>query len=435
MSRQKEHKIWNKTMECMDRDELTALQGERLTRVVKHVYDNVSVYRERMQAAGVEPGDIRSVEDLTKLPFTEKADLRDNYPTGLFAVPKSEIVRVHGSSGSTGKPILAGYTAEDIDVWTEMMARSLAACGADRDWTVQIFAGYGLFTGGLGNHQGASRIGCTVVPTSSGNTARQMMMIQDLDVDMVCGTPSYALFLAESMIDAGIDPKKLNLKAASLGAEQWTEAMRERIEELLDIDALNIYGLSEIMGPGVGYECLEKQGMHICEDHVIPEIIDPETLQPLPFGEEGELVLTTITKRGMPLIRYRTRDICRLIKEPCACGRTHVRMSRVTGRTDDMLIIRGVNMYPSQIETVLAAMPGVMPHYQLIVDRAKSVDSLEVQVERAEDFAGDTVELARKINARIKSVVGISAKVVIAEPKTLPRSEGKAKRVIDKRVM
>ena len=435
MSRQKEHKIWNPAMECMDREELVTLQGERLQRVVKHVYDNVSVYRERMQAAGVSPEDIRSIDDLTKLPFMEKVDLRDNYPFGLLAVPKSEIVRVHGSSGSTGKPIITGYTAEDIDVWTEMMARSLAACGADRDWTVQIFAGYGLFTGGLGNHQGASRIGCTVVPTSSGNTARQMMMIQDLDVDMVCGTPSYALFLAESMIDAGIDPKKLNLKAASLGAEQWTEEMRQRIEELLDIDALNIYGLSEIMGPGVGYECLEKKGMHICEDHVIPEIIDPETLQPLPFGEEGELVLTTITKRGMPMIRYRTRDICRLIAEPCACGRTHVRMGRVTGRTDDMLIIRGVNMYPSQIETVLAAMPGVMPHYQLIVDRVNSTDSLEVQVERAEDFNGDTAALAKKINAGIKSVVGISAKVVIAEPKTLPRSEGKAKRVIDKRVM
>lgn len=435
MSRQKEHKIWNPAMECMGRDEIAELQGKRLARTVKHVYDNVAMYRERMQAAGVEPGDIRSVEDLTKQPFMEKSDLRENYPFGMLAVPKSEIVRVQGSSGSTGKPILTAYTAEDIDVWTEMMARSLTACGADRAWTVQIFAGYGLFTGGLGNHQGASKIGCTVVPTSAGNTARQMMMIQDLGVDMVCGTPSYALYLAESMIEAGIDPKSLNLKAASLGAEPWTEEMRQRIEELLDIDALNIYGLSEIIGPGVGYECLEKQGMHICEDHVIPEIIDPETLQVLPFGQEGELVLTNITKQGMPMIRYRTRDICKLIAEPCSCGRTHVRMSRVTGRTDDMLIIRGVNMYPGQVESVLASTKGVTPNYQLVVDRANSTDSLEVQVERAEDFAGDKDALAKRINARIKSVVGISARVVIAEPKTLPRSEGKAKRVIDKRKM
>lgn len=435
MARQTEWKIWNPKMECIDRGELQTLQSERLVRTVKHVYENVAVYRERMQAAGIEPGDIRGIEDLSKLPFTEKIDLRENYPTGMFAVPKSEIVRVHGSSGSTGKPILAGYTADDIDVWTELMARALTACGADRNWTVQVFAGYGLFTGGLGNHQGASKIGCMVVPTSSGNTARQMMMIQDLDVNLICGTPSYALYLAEAMIDAGIDPKKLNLKAASLGAEQWTEEMRCRLEELLDIDALNIYGLSEIMGPGVAYECLAKKGMHISEDHVIPEIIDPETLQPLPYGEEGELVLTTITKRGMPMLRYRTRDICRLIAEPCECGRTHLRMDRVTGRTDDMLIIRGVNMYPSQIETVLASTAGVMPHYMLVVDRSKNVDSLEVQVERAEDFVGDKDALAKKINARIKSVVGISAKVVICEPKTLPRSEGKAKRVIDKRVM
>ena len=435
MARQKEHKIWNREAECMSRDAIIALQNERLVRTVKYEYDNVAMYRERMQQAGVEPGDIRSIEDLHKLPFMDKQDLREYYPFGMMAVPKREIVRVHGSSGTTGKPILAGYTAEDIDIWTEMMARALSACGADRDWTVQVFAGYGLFTGGLGNHQGATRIGCNVVPMSAGNTARQMMMIQDLNVDMICGTPSYALHLAESMIDAGIDPKTLNLKAASLGAEPWTEAMRQRIEELLDIDALDIYGLCEIIGPGVGYECLEKQGMHICEDHVIAEIIDPETLQPLPYGATGELVLTTITKRGMPMIRYRTHDICRLTIEPCACGRTHARMSRVTGRSDDMLIIRGVNMYPSQVETVLASMPGVMPHYQLVVDRVKSTDSLEVQVERAEDFTGDTAALAKKINARIKSVVGISAKVVICEPKTLPRSFGKAKRVIDNRVM
>lgn len=435
MARQKEHKIWNPAMECMSRDELTHMQSERLIRTVRHTYDNVPVYRERMKAAGLEPGDIHSVEDLKKLPFTTKDDLRDNYPFGLLAVPQSDIVRVQGSSGTTGKPIIAGYTAEDVEIWTEMMARTMTAAGADRNWTVQVAYGYGLFTGGLGAHQGGTRIGCTVVPLSSGNTARQIMLMKDLGVNMLCCTPSYALHIAETIHEMGMDMSEFQMKAGCFGAEPWTEAMRQRIEELLDIDALDIYGLTEIAGPGVSYECLAKQGMHICEDHVIPEIIDPETGDPLPLGEVGELVFTTITKRGMPMIRYRTHDICRLNATPCECGRTHVRMERVTGRTDDMIIIRGVNVFPSQIEGILVNMDGVAPHYMLVVDRVKSTDTLEVQVERAEDNHGDLNALAKRISARIKSVVGITPVVTLVEPKAIPRSEGKAKRVIDKRKM
>ena len=422
-------------MECMSRDELTHMQSERLIRTVRHTYDNVPVYRERMKAAGLEPGDIHSVEDLKKLPFTTKDDLRDNYPFGLLAVPQSDIVRVQGSSGTTGKPIIAGYTAEDVEIWTEMMARTMTAAGADRNWTVQVAYGYGLFTGGLGAHQGGTKIGCTVVPLSSGNTARQIMLMKDLGVNMLCCTPSYALHIAETIHEMGMDMSEFQMKAGCFGAEPWTEAMRQRIEELLDIDALDIYGLTEIAGPGVSYECLAKQGMHICEDHVIPEIIDPETGAPLPLGEVGELVFTTITKRGMPMIRYRTHDICRLNAAPCECGRTHVRMERVTGRTDDMIIIRGVNVFPSQIEGILVNMEGVAPHYMLVVDRVKSTDTLEVQVERAEDNHGDLNALAKRISARIKSVVGITPVVTLVEPKAIPRSEGKAKRVIDKRKM
>lgn len=430
-----EWKIWNPDMECMNRDELALLQNRRLAQTVQYVYDNVPLYRGRMNAAGVKPADIRTVSDLHKLPFTEKTDLRDEYPFGLLAAPRDALVRVHGSSGTTGKPVIAGYTSEDMDAWTEMMARTLTAGGADRNWTVQVAYGYGLFTGGLGAHQGASKIGSLVVPTSSGNTARQIMLMKDLGTNMLCCTPSYALHIAESIREMGMDMSEFQLKSGCFGAEPWTEAMRGRIEESLGIDALDIYGLTEIAGPGVAYECLAKKGMHICEDLVIPEIIDPDTGAQLPCGEKGELVFTTIAKRGMPMIRYRTHDICRLIDEPCECGRTHLRMERVTGRTDDMIVIRGVNVFPSQVESVLANMEGVEPHYLLIVDRVKSTDSLEVQVERAPDYNGDPGELARRIGVRIKSVVGISAKVTIASPKALPRSEGKAKRVIDKRVL
>ena len=435
MISRKEWKIWDPVIECMGRDELKQLQSRRLAHTVKWAYDNVLLYRERMQAAGIMPEDIRMVDDLVKLPFTEKTDLRDEYPFGLLAESRENIVRVHGSSGTTGKPILAGYTQEDIDVWTDMMARTLTAGGADREWIVQVAYGYGLFTGGLGAHQGAERIGSMVVPTSSGNTARQILLMRDLGSNMLCCTPSYAMHIAETIREMGMNLGEFQLRSGCFGAEPWTEAMRGRIEEALGIDALDIYGLTEIAGPGVAYECLAKQGMHICEDHVIAEIIDPDTGEQLPLGEQGELVFTTITKRGMPMIRYRTHDICRLTDEPCECGRTHLRMERITGRTDDMIIIRGVNVFPSQVESVLVNMEGVEPHYQLIVDRVHSTDTLEVQVERSENFTGDTALLTKKINTRIKSVVGISAKVVIAEPKTLPRSEGKAKRVIDKRVM
>ena len=430
-----EWKIWNPEMECMSRDEITALQNRRLVNTVQYEYEHVPMYRERMQAAGVEPGDIRSVEELHKLPFTEKTDLRDEYPYGLLAVPQDQLVRVHGSSGTTGKPIIAGYTEADMDVWTEMMARTLTAAGADADWVVQVAYGYGLFTGGLGAHQGASKIGCMVVPTSAGNTDRQIILMKDLGSNLLCCTPSYAVHIGETIREAGIDLSELKMKAGCFGAEPWTEAMRQRIEALFDIDALDIYGLTEIAGPGVSYECLAKQGMHICEDHVIPEIIDPDTGKQLPIGEKGELVFTTITKRGMPMLRYRTHDICRLIDTPCECGRTHLRMERVTGRTDDMIVIRGVNVFPSQVESVLVNMEGAAPHYLLVVDRVRSTDTLEVRVERDEAFTGDMDELARRIAVRIKSVVGVSARVVICEPRTLPRSEGKAKRVIDNRVM
>ena len=431
-----EHRIFNPAMECISRDELYALQSERLRQVVRHEYDNVRLYRERMDAKGVKPEDIRTVEDLKYLPFTEKSDLRDEFPYGLLAVPREEIVRIHGSSGTTGKPIVSGYTRGDVDVWSEMMARTLTAAGCSREDIVQVAYGFGLFTGGFGAYQGADRIGAMVLPMSSGNTQRQIMMMQEMGSTILCCTPSYAVYLGETIREMGLDPAKdLKLKAGCFGAEPWSEAMRKRIEELLCIDACDIYGLTEICGPGVSYECLVKEGMHINEDHVIAEIINPATGEPLPYGQEGELVFTTITKRGMPMIRYRTHDICRLNATPCECGRTHVRMERVTGRTDDMIIIRGVNVFPSQIEGILVNMEGVAPHYMLVVDRVKSTDTLEVQVERAEDNHGDLNALAKRISARIKSVVGITPVVTLVEPKAIPRSEGKAKRVIDKRKM
>jgi len=427
-------------MECISRDELHAIQSERLRRVVKHEYDNVAMYRERMDAAGVKPEDIRTVEDLKYLPFTEKTDLRDQFPYGLIATPLKDIVRIQGSSGTTGKPIVSGYTQNDVDVWTEMMARTLTAAGGGPEDIVQVCYGYGLFTGGLGAHQGATKIGATVIPMSSGNTQRQIMMMRELGATMLCCTPSYAVYLGESIREMGLDPATdLKLKAGCFGAEPWTEEMRKRIEELLNIDACDIYGLTEIAGPGVSFECLAKNGMHINEDHVIPEIINPATGEQLPYGQAGELVFTTITKEGMPMLRYRTHDICTLDVTPCECGRTLVRMGRITGRTDDMIIIRGVNVFPSQIESVLVGINGVAPHYVLVVDRVNSADTLEVKVEMTEDMFSDTVahieNLRDLIAAQIKSVVGIQAKVTLVPPKSIPRSEGKAKRVIDNRVL
>ena len=434
----REHKIWNPKMECMSRDERHALQGERLKAVVKRVYDNVPVYRARMDLKGVAPGDIRSAEDIVLLPFTEKTDLRDQFPYGLFAAPLSDIVRIQGSSGTTGKPIVAGYTQNDVDAWAEMMARTLTAAGAGREDIVQVCYGYGLFTGGLGAHQGASAIGAMVIPMSSGNTQRQIMIMRELGTTVLCCTPSYATYLGETIREMGLDPKKdLKLRTGCFGAEPWTEEMRGRIEELLGVDACDIYGLTEICGPGVAFECLEKHGMHVNEDHVMVEIINPETGEQMPMGQAGELVFTTITKEGMPMLRYRTHDVCTLIEEICACGRTTVRMGRITGRTDDMLIIRGVNVFPSQIESVLVGFQGVAPHYMLVVDRVKSSDTLEVQVEMTEAMFSDTVsrivELEKKISGDIKSVVGVQATVKLVAPKSIPRSEGKAKRVIDKR--
>ena len=428
-----QHNMYNPKMEAMSRDERYALQSERLRRVVRHEYDNVAVYRARMDAKGIRPEDVRSLEDLKYLPFMEKTDLRDQFPYGLLAVPLHDIVRIQGSSGTTGKPIVSGYTQGDVDVWTEMMARTLSAAGGGADDIVQVAYGYGLFTGGLGAHQGAGKLGATVLPMSSGNTQRQIMMMRELGVTMLCCTPSYALYLGES----GIDPSELKLRAGCFGAEPWTDEMRARIEALLGIDALDIYGLTEICGPGVAFECLEKHGMHINEDHVVAEVIDPVTEQPLPCGTPGELVFTTITKEGMPMLRYRTHDICTLDDTPCACGRTLVRMGRITGRTDDMIVVRGVNVFPTQIESVLVGMEGVAPHYMLVVDRVNSADVLEVQVEMTEDMVSDTVshiqQIEHTIHERIKSVVGISAGVKLVTPKSIPRSEGKAKRVIDKR--
>ena len=422
----------------MSRDERAALQLERLQATVKREYENVPLYRERMQAKGIVPGDIRSLDDLRYLPFTNKTDLRDQFPFGLHAAPKSEIVRIQGSSGTTGKPIVSGYTAHDIDIWSEMVARALAAAGATEQDIVQVAYGLGLFTGGLGALQGGDRIGSMVIPMSSGNTQRQIMMMRELGSTILCCTPSYAIYLGETIREMGLDPAKdLKLKAGVFGAEPWTEEMRRHLENVLDIDALDIYGLTEIAGPGVAFECKEKNGMHVNEDHVIVEIIDPVTEEPLPAGQPGELVFTTITKEGMPMLRYRTHDICTVYDDPCPCGRTTRRMGRITGRTDDMIVVRGVNVFPSQIESVLVEMPDVSPHYLLVVDRVNSTDTLEVRVEMTEAMFSDTVahieQLRRRIGERIKSVVGVTATVNLVAPKSIPRSEGKAKRVIDNR--
>ncbi|MDN5347246.1 MAG: phenylacetate-CoA ligase [Clostridia bacterium] len=428
---------WNQKYECMPREELRQLQLERLKVTVERAFYNVPHYRRAFQELGLEPGDIKSLEDLQKLPFTTKQDLRDNYPYGMFAVPMSEVVRIHSSSGTTGKPTVVGYTRRDIDTWAELMARALVCGGATRNDIIQNAYGYGLFTGGLGIHYGAERIGASVIPISGGNTKRQVMIMKDYCSTMLTCTPSYALHIAEVMEEMGVKKEELKLKYGVFGAEPWSDNMRREIERKLGISAVDIYGLSEVIGPGVAIECQEKNGLHIFEDHFIPEVIDPDTGRVLPPGQVGELVLTSLTKEALPVIRYRTRDITALLEGDCPCGRTHVRMARITGRTDDMLIIRGVNVFPSQIESVLLEMGGTEPHYLLIVDRQGSLDTLEVQVEVSEGLFSDEVrrleELEGRIRQELESVLGISVKVTLVEPKTIERSEGKAKRVLDKR--
>lgn len=429
--------IYNKEIECMDRQALKKLQSERLVWQVKRMYENVELFRTRMDKLGLTPADIHGVEDLPKLPFSYKQDLRDYYPYGLFAAPLEDIVRVHASSGTTGKQIVVGYTQNDLDNWAECTARQLYAVGADNRDFVQVSYGYGLFTGGLGLHGGAEKIGATVIPTSSGNTQRQIQTMIDFGSTVLCCTPSYALYLGETIEDMGVKDQ-LSLKAGIFGAEPWTEEMRRAIESKLGIKAYDIYGLSEIMGPGVSYECEEQKGMHVCEDMFIPEIIDPDTGEVLPEGASGELVFTTITKEGFPVIRYRTRDICSLNYEKCACGRTHVRMNKPTGRSDDMLIIRGVNVFPSQIEEVLMKIgDNITPNYMIIVGRENNTDTLEVQVEMSDAFFCDDVKSIEKLERRIKdqlrSTLGIGAVVTLVNPKSITRSEGKAKRVIDNR--
>ena len=437
MRQKKIHYIYNDAMECMDFDERKKLQGERLRATVELEYNNVPAYRKRMDEAGVKPEDINGIEDIVKLPFTQKTDLRDNFPYGLFAADLKDILRIQGSSGTTGKPIVSGYTENDIKVWTEMVARALTAAGGTKDDIIQIAYGYGLFTGGLGAHQGATEIGATVIPMSSGNTQRQIIMMKELGATMLCCTPSYATYLAETIHEMGIKPEELKLKSGCFGAEPWTEEMRQHLEDLLDFDALDIYGLTEIGGPGVAFECMEKHGMHINEDHVLAEIIDPVTEEPLPDDTPGELVFTTLTKTGAPMIRYRTHDICTLHHGTCACGRTTVKMSRITGRTDDMLVVRGVNVFPSQIEAVLMGVKEASAHYMLVVDRVNSQDKLTVQVELKDDVdindADKLEKLAAYIKTQIKQTLLISAKVELLPPKSIARSEGKAKRITDNR--
>ena len=437
MRQKKIHYIYNDAMECMDFDERKKLQGERLRATVELEYNNVPAYRKRMDEAGVKPEDINGIEDIVKLPFTQKTDLRDNFPYGLFAADLKDIVRIQGSSGTTGKPIVSGYTENDIKVWTEMVVRALTAAGGTKDDIIQIAYGYGLFTGGLGAHQGATEIGATVIPMSSGNTQRQIIMMKELGATMLCCTPSYATYLAETIHEMGIKPEELKLKSGCFGAEPWTEEMRQHLEDLLDFDALDIYGLTEIGGPGVAFECMEKHGMHINEDHVLAEIIDPVTEEPLPDDTPGELVFTTLTKTGVPMIRYRTHDICTLHHGTCACGRTTVKMSRITGRTDDMLVVRGVNVFPSQIEAVLMGVKEASAHYMLVVDRVNSQDKLTVQVELKDDVdindADKLEKLAAYIKTQIKQTLLISAKVELLPPKSIARSEGKAKRITDNR--
>ena len=430
--------IRNPEIECMPREQIKKLQSERLVAQVARMYEKVECFRNRMDAKGLKPSDIHGVEDLHKIPFSYKSDLRDYYPYGLFAEPLKNIVRVHASSGTTGKRIVVGYTQNDLDMWAECVARMMNGLGIDETSIVQIAYGYGLFTGGLGAHGGAEKIGATVIPISSGNTALQIQTMIDFESTVLCCTPSYAMYLGEEVQKLGVKDQ-LKLKVGILGAEPWSEDMRLKIEEALGIKAYDIYGLSEILGPGVSGECEHQCGMHVWEDNFIPEIIDPDTGEVLPIGATGELVFSTITKEGFPILRYRTRDICSLTDEPCACGRTHIRMCKPSGRTDDMLIIRGVNVFPSQIEEVLLKVSGdqITPNYQIVLDRVNNNDTFDVNVEMSESFFSDDVKsmekLERTITEQLRSMLGISAKVHLVNPNSIVRSEGKAKRVIDNR--
>ena len=428
--------IWNETKECMSRDEIRNLQSARLRKIVDRVYHSVEFYRKKMQQMGLEPGDIKSIDDLHKLPFTTKSDLRDNYPFGLFAVPQSEIVRVHASSGTTGKATVVGYTRKDIDLWQECVARVLAMAGIGPQDKIQVAYGYGLFTGGLGLHYGAENLGATVIPMSTGNTQKLITMMQDFGATAIACTPSYLLHIAETLEEAG-QIGNIQLKAAICGAEPWTENMRKEIEAKLHLKAYDIYGLSEILGPGVAADCEYHKGLHVYEDHFVPEIINPETLEPCKEGEIGELVFTTITKEALPLFRYRTKDLTSISYDKCECGRTLARIDRFKGRSDDMLIIRGVNVFPSQVEAALLEIAETSPHYLLIVDRVNNLDTLEILVEVEERFFSDEIKelesLTRKITHVLQSALGLAVKVKLVEPKTIQRSEGKAKRVIDNR--
>ena len=426
-------------IECAPRSELEALQSYRLSRTVRRVYENVAPYRKKMDEAGVKPEDIKSIADLQKLPFTVKQDLRDNYPYGMFASPMKDVVRIHASSGTTGKQTVVGYTAHDIDMWAECAARALVSVGGTKDDFIHISYGYGLFTGGLGLHYGAEKLGATAIPASAGNSMRQLQLFKDFGSSIICMTPSYAISLIELMKENNISKDEFKLKAGVFGAEPWTEEMRKEIEAGLGIKAYDIYGLSEIMSPSVSCECECQCGMHICEDHFIPEIIDPDTLEVLPAGQQGELVFTCITKEALPLIRYRTRDIATLVYDKCECGRTLVRMLKPQGRTDDMLIIRGVNVFPSQIESALLSVDSKATNYFLEVDRVNNLDTLEVQVEMREDMFGDEIKTLeaykKKVKAAIDSAIGVGVSVKLVEPKTLARSTGKAVRVNDKRAI
>ena len=430
--------IYNIDFETLPREALTAIQLRRLQSTLERVYATVPFYRDNFDKAGVRPGDIHSLDDLQRIPFTTKQDLRDNYPYGLFAMPMDSVVRIHASSGTTGQPTVVGYTRRDIDTWAELMARSLTAAGGGRGDVIHNAYGYGLFTGGLGVHYGAEKLGASVIPVSGGNTKRQILIMKDFGPTLLTATPSYALHLAEVAEDMGVTFDDFKFKAGVFGAEPWSETMRQELENKLHLSAVDIYGLSEVMGPGVAIECHEaKNGLHVFEDHFIAEVINPETGEVLPYGEKGELVFTSLTKEAFPVIRYRTRDITALHAEPCICGRTHLRMERVSGRTDDMLIIRGVNVFPSQIESVLMGMDEVEPHYQLIVDRKDNLDILTVRVEVGEHLFSDEVKVLqdteKKIAKNIKEYLGVSAKVQLVEPKTIARSEGKAVRVVDNR--
>ena len=429
--------IWNKEMECADRETMRALQLKKLKETVKYEYDNVPYYREKMDKAGVKPEDIQTLEDIRKLPFITKEDIAANYPTGLFAKPMEEIVRIHASSGTTGKPKIAGYTRNDLEMWGECVARAMASAGQDSKSVIQVAYGYGFFTGGLGAHIGAETIGATVLPMSSGNTKKQIMFMQDMKSTALACTPSYALTIAEGVAKAGIDPADLSLQSGIFGAEPWTEGMRKDIEKGLGIKAYDIYGLTEIVGPGVSISCDEHNGMHIQEDYFYPEIIDPETLEPLPDGEIGELVFTTLGKEGFPMIRYRTRDLCYLMRDKCACGRTTVRMSKILGRTDDMLIIRGVNVFPSQIETVISKFEELTINYMIYVGRENNKDTFDLEVELAPGLAIDNIKFIEDLRSRLdhalRDMLGIGCKTKFLNEGTLPRSEGKAVRVKDTR--